>query len=317
MMHRNNFDALRLAAAAAVLCSHMFLLSGRNEPMPFAGLSLGTYGVYVFFAISGYLVTLSWLLDSNARRFFLRRMLRIAPAYIVVLMFCEVTLQALGITDFHMNPFRMVNGSLWTIPLEVACYVAFLLLALLTRHGGVALLAVALILPRTHLTTFAIYFAFGSIIAQYRLPLRPLYVACAVAVGAAVAQWVSVRIGTALALAPAVLWVGTSSWPIVRDAGAKGDISYGVYLYAAFVQQIVVMVLPDASLPVLFAATVPAVLVLAVASWLLVERPALSLKPLPAGLGRERSAGRSEVGGPLAHADRDPVRKVAVERRAE
>jgi peptidoglycan/LPS O-acetylase OafA/YrhL len=65
--------------------------------------------------------------------------------------------------------------------------------------------------------------------------------------------------------------------PIIRQAGRFGDLSYGLYLYAFPVQQLVLTFLPRSTWPVLTcaAATVP----LAFLSWHLVERPALRWKP--------------------------------------
>ncbi|WP_449425032.1 hypothetical protein [Rhodanobacter lindaniclasticus] len=53
-------------AAGMVLCSHQFALTGRAERRPFGLLTLGTLGVLVFFAVSGYLVAQSWDRDPHA-----------------------------------------------------------------------------------------------------------------------------------------------------------------------------------------------------------------------------------------------------------
>ena len=63
---RNNFDALRLVAAVSVLFSHAFLIAeGTQRHEPLIRLTgnqsiLGLCGVFVFFAISGFLVTQSF-----------------------------------------------------------------------------------------------------------------------------------------------------------------------------------------------------------------------------------------------------------------
>ena len=67
MKRQNNFDALRLVAACCVIFSHACLLSTGNEDhealMMLTGkqCNLGVAGVFVFFAISGYLVTESFV----------------------------------------------------------------------------------------------------------------------------------------------------------------------------------------------------------------------------------------------------------------
>lgn len=59
--HMDGFDPLRVLAALAVVFSHAILLStGGEEAEPFQRLTgeiLGVYGVFVFFMLSGYLVT--------------------------------------------------------------------------------------------------------------------------------------------------------------------------------------------------------------------------------------------------------------------
>src|SRR3954468_22563400 len=73
----NNFDALRLLAALSVVFSHSFLIAeGTEASEPFVWLTrnqcvLGLMGVFVFFIISGYLVTGSFGLPrrSGTERF--------------------------------------------------------------------------------------------------------------------------------------------------------------------------------------------------------------------------------------------------------
>jgi peptidoglycan/LPS O-acetylase OafA/YrhL len=61
----NNFDLLRLIAAVLVIFSHAFLLAENSQDhdplMMLTGQTvLGVVGVFVFFTISGYLVTQSF-----------------------------------------------------------------------------------------------------------------------------------------------------------------------------------------------------------------------------------------------------------------
>lgn len=77
---RNNFDALRLIGAFLVLISHQFALSGRWEPRFVGDHSFGNLGVLIFFSISGYLVTSSWLKEPNILCFAARRALRMVAS---------------------------------------------------------------------------------------------------------------------------------------------------------------------------------------------------------------------------------------------
>jgi peptidoglycan/LPS O-acetylase OafA/YrhL len=166
----NNFDALRLVAATLVIFSHAFLLSqGRQDEEPLMTVTggqvpLGVVGVFVFFVISGFLVTQSWEMTGSAWRYAAKRALRIYPALAVCILLCTfvlgplVTQRALGdylrdadTYDFLFNnlwlntdhsqlpgviftrfPFGgIVDGPLWTLPAEVAMYAMVLVLGLL------------------------------------------------------------------------------------------------------------------------------------------------------------------------------------------
>src|SRR5438309_4068954 len=94
----NNFDALRLLAALSVVFSHSFLIAeGSEANEPFVRITgnqciLGLVGVFVFFVISGYLVTESYCRHPAPGRFALRRTLRIYPGLIVNVLICALLL---------------------------------------------------------------------------------------------------------------------------------------------------------------------------------------------------------------------------------
>src|ERR1700738_3258398 len=94
----NNFDALRLIAALSVVFSHSFLIAEGSEARePFAWITgnqciLGLVGVFVFFVISGYLVTESWCRSPAPARFALRRLSRIYPGLVVSALVCAFVL---------------------------------------------------------------------------------------------------------------------------------------------------------------------------------------------------------------------------------
>lgn len=81
----NCFDLLRTAAALLVFFSHSFALSGLPEPTVARGVTMGTCAVWVFFAISGYLIAKSLVASKNWTSFALKRGLRILPALTCVL----------------------------------------------------------------------------------------------------------------------------------------------------------------------------------------------------------------------------------------
>jgi peptidoglycan/LPS O-acetylase OafA/YrhL len=163
MQHKNNFDIIRFLAASSVVLSHSFQLpTGKVEDDPLWELShqtstIGSMAVWVFFIISGYLVT------SSAERsgpfgYFMARVLRIFPALMLVSFVSSFLLGPLITNDpgywthfqtykyflgnasliqiqytlpgvFTQNAFRdIVNGALWTLKLEFYCYIIFGLL---------------------------------------------------------------------------------------------------------------------------------------------------------------------------------------------
>ncbi|HEY1798544.1 MAG TPA: acyltransferase [Stellaceae bacterium] len=165
----NNFDSLRLVAALSVMFSHSFLIAEGSEAHEwFVRLSgnqcvLGLVGVFVFFVISGYLVTASYCRHPRPGRFALHRVLRIFPGLIVNLLVCAFALGPLvtslsghdyfasgtlyrylgqsfllspnspplpGVTFVDNAVGNIVNGSLWTLRYEMMMYAMVLLLGL-------------------------------------------------------------------------------------------------------------------------------------------------------------------------------------------
>jgi len=163
---RDNFLVLRLFAALLVILGHSFLIVGgdvsANEPLH--RILPRTYshlaGVAMFFAISGFLITLSFERKPDLLRFVRARVLRLWPALVVLVAAWAFVLGPMlstlpagtyfGAGDdqgtayryfwsnislfrlwpslpgvFETNPIaRHVNGSLWTIPWEATMYIA-------------------------------------------------------------------------------------------------------------------------------------------------------------------------------------------------
>jgi peptidoglycan/LPS O-acetylase OafA/YrhL len=142
------------------------------------------------------------------------------------------------------------------------------------------------------------YFFAGAVLCVYanRIPASRSLVAISAAVLAAAALTNHVQAVGALPLAYLLIWLG-SVLPL-QAVGRRNDISYGVYIYAFPVQQLLVLtgahalgVLPFTALCVL--CTIP----LAALSWFLVEEPAMRLKRVtpPWTAMRHRLAGQGEA----------------------
>lgn len=293
MDRHNNFDGLRLIAAGMVLCSHQFALLGLHEPRAIGGHSWGSIGVLIFFSISGYLVSASWARDPDLGRFLAKRFLRIVPGLVVAVLVMYAVIAGLGLQGFEANPHHEFNGSLWTIPFEVYCYIALACLALLARDFALPFLFAVLvcylvgpaIFEIRYLSYFGLFFAMGAMLHRYPklLRLAPL----SIALGAYYCT-MDTRVGLAFIIPPLIVFMGNRSWPVLRSAGRFGDLSYGVYIYAWPVQQLGVAAFgrdqPYAAMLALSAIITAA---LAFLSWRYVEAPALKRKPasspLPGG----------------------------------
>ncbi|MDR0480088.1 MAG: acyltransferase [Burkholderiaceae bacterium] len=165
-----NFDAVRLYAASSVVFSHSFLIATgveATEPLKSTGLVTGVYGVFVFFILSGFLVTESAQRSATIGIFVRNRFLRIMPAlvsstllvgYVLCPLFAtngalafiadqKVFIRVIEIITFHSDNFYfpnlafypplnktdwlpgVANGVLWTIRWEVTGYLFIGLMA--------------------------------------------------------------------------------------------------------------------------------------------------------------------------------------------
>ena len=159
--HHNNLTALRWFAAGLVLYGHAFVFLGLPEPLFLQWVPMGPLGVYIFFAISGYLVAQSWERDPHVLRFLAKRALRIFPGLAVCTLLSVLVLGPLLTTldagtywrnehtrgyltnmvlyiTYHLPGVfannrlpHAVNGSLWSLPVEFFMYLLLALLGLL------------------------------------------------------------------------------------------------------------------------------------------------------------------------------------------
>lgn len=187
------------------------------------------------------------------------------------------------------------NGSLWTLAWEFLCYVGLLLLGLLgmTRRkwllwaalGGAVALYVASsagLLQSEALQRvgrFALFFICGSLVAQHARQIRT---SGWLALLSVVVALCSVLLPFPyLIAAPAFAFGLTSLGGVVHPkwASLPNDISYGVYIYAFPVQQTLAAT-PLVGLGVwpFSAAAGLLTIPLALASWFLVEKPAMRLR---------------------------------------
>ncbi|WFL78076.1 acyltransferase [Altererythrobacter arenosus] len=331
---KNGFDTIRLLAACAVIFSHSFPLTGRHEPlMALTGqATLGDLAVAAFFLISGLLVSASFDRGSLAR-YADRRLRRIMPGLVVsvaisAFVFGSIfsslplgeflvhpeTLRFLGNALFLPvgydlpgvfldHPMRAVNGSLWSLKYEMACYVFVPIALAAARWRKPAVIA-------AWLASFAVAWAIpdGARGAAYVLDLGAglfrfygtgmlLYLFADRVVIRRDWAWYALALMIAAAFTPLFEEVAATAGAYAmvsfaylcgkrfRKLTAKGDISYGVYVYAFPIQQMFVPLSLTFALPWLGNAllALPLAAFAGLLSWLVVERPALKYgrKPSP------------------------------------
>lgn len=300
MARGNNFDALRLLGALAVLVSHQFALMGLDQPM-LGRFDVGDVALLMFFSISGYLVTASWLSDPDPVRYLKRRALRMAPGWAVLMVLSTLTMIAMGSRFFENNPVPNFNGSLWTLEWEVLCYVVIAVAAVffpLRLATPVMLVSLLIIRPKLAVPDYAqiaAMFCAGAMLKVY--PIRKFkIIPTAIYAGVVIAllMWEWYFYAFMLVVPVASVYIGLASWPYLRRAGRFGDFSYGIYIYAFPVQQIGVLWFgkDQPYLPML-AFSIVLTGVLAVLSWHFVEAPALRMKPG----AKPQLLGKAAIGG--------------------
>ena len=165
LSYSNEFDFTRLMLAFAVVFQHCSTLLKTNDVLNFNAIP----AVPIFIFISGLFVTESFIFSSSIKKYFLKRIKRILPAYFIVvilggllvlltkislvnlnleniislvkyysfnLIFLNFIYPCLQNTDLITNATDCaVNGSLWTIKYELFFYLLLPLLIFLGRKS--------------------------------------------------------------------------------------------------------------------------------------------------------------------------------------
>lgn len=358
----NNFDLIRLFAALEVAVVHTitFLkLSGPFVGVLNSGLRLFP-GVPIFFVISGFLVSRSYERSTSLLEFYRNRCLRIYPGLWVSLLAGIVVIAVCGISSlpqvstgrwlawwlpqmtglwFDRPAFLrrigtgILNGSLWTIPIEVEFYLLLPLLYLLMRSRAdrgrrdlilPAILAISIAVhtclenPRLFpsllrynrvLDTLVPYlwmFMVGVLAQRYwpilrsafagRLPYWLFAYLCI----AAIARWVGMPGRSTdmnpllfLPLAGVVLSGAFSARELAERWLHHRDLSYGTYVYHMLVVNVAVYFGLRGS-ALSGLLVIAASLALAALSWRFIEKPFLSRKRYALRSVGESASGATE-----------------------
>lgn len=331
LIKENNLDILRLTFAMMVCIFHVAVLSGEPALQWVQKAVSGSLGVKAFFIVSGLLIFRSYEQSISLGQFWRKRWFRIYPAYFVVVLSAAICLAALsrlsagayfGSAEFWRylsanlvfgnflapdlpavfigHRITDVNGSLWTLKIEVMFYLAVPLIVWLCRRCGYmrtfAILYVASTIywmacqQLSAATGIGLYAEFGR-----QLPGQLRYF-----VAGALFYYFYGRVarknvwGFVLPALPVLLWPETWIAQIVEPIALaavvvllaveapvllrklKVDYSYGLYIVHWPVIQVLLESARFAGRPYWFlAASVGSSLLLAAVLWHLIERKSL------------------------------------------
>jgi peptidoglycan/LPS O-acetylase OafA/YrhL len=326
----NNFDLYRLIAALMVIWGHAYALmpnpQGEDLIAQLTGYTYsGSVAVKLFFFLSGLLIANSLIRGTNLTRYFIHRATRIFPGLIVSLTVVtwivgalvstigveryllssetwQIFLHNLTVGPFTLSirqflpgvfeslPYSDSQGTLWSIPIELACYV-FLALAWVTirrfRNWSFVLISATLLLgvirpdigflPSGEVGMAIWAFSFGVVASLFQDHIRvgPLIVVLLGALALVLSGSILNEVLFVLFLFALFLFLSTRS--IVTKLKLPGDYSYGVYLYGWPIQQILLVVNFSESTLMNQLVTMFAAVLVGAASWHIIEKPMISL----------------------------------------
>ncbi|MBU6460633.1 MAG: acyltransferase [Proteobacteria bacterium] len=162
----NNFDFLRLLFAGTVCLVHAYVLSGYQRLAWISEILSASAAVKGFFVISGFLIFMSYERSSSVLTYMSKRVRRVYPAYLTIVLLCALGLALVSTVNirsyfslpwvkyifsnlvflnfihpmlpglFEANKFNAVNGSLWTLKIEVMFYLMVPIFVYLFRKFG-------------------------------------------------------------------------------------------------------------------------------------------------------------------------------------
>jgi peptidoglycan/LPS O-acetylase OafA/YrhL len=327
-MDKNNFDGVRIGLALIVVFAHLTELTHVSDFKYFAFVSDSNFAVKGFFAISGFLVAKSFLSRNNIIEYLEKRLRRIYPAYFTTILLCLCiglftttlntseflkSLQTLKYTlanltflnfiqptlpgVFETNSVQAINGSLWTIKVEVMLYFCIPTLIYFFKRLGsnistfsVFFISVAWVYFFTYEYSGSkgeeiarqfpgqlSYFALGAFFAFNENINRKIGAIAVVSLFAlfTTSNPLAKIVIDPIAYSSIVIFVSTAACRSL-NLGKYGDISYGIYLYHfPIIQLLIFLGAFETNVWIGFSSTFAITLILALASWHLVEKKLL------------------------------------------
>lgn len=324
----NNLNIIRFIAALIVILEHSYPLSGALQSVdPLYRLtgqtSSGNLAVCIFFFFSGFLINRSVHRGRGSLSFFRDRCLRIIPSLAVVVILCAFVLgpciTTYSLTEYLTNAetYRYllnitvvapkyhlpgvfetnlsgssVNGSLWTLRLEVLCYIVCYVLwktglseqkrakylippFLVAYFASCYVVFVAAPAVQAALRACGMFYC-GMIYYTYRESIRidhmlALLCVAGVVISTAVHLY---DIGLLLCLPYVLVYLAFGTKLKWSSFGAKAEISYGIYLCAYPIQQTIILLFGGSMSPWLnFLITLPIAVLCGLLLNIFVETP--------------------------------------------
>jgi peptidoglycan/LPS O-acetylase OafA/YrhL len=329
--NENNLDIVRYYLSFAVLFAHFAELTGTVNYFPTSSYT----AVGGFFMLSGFLVFFSYLRSKSLLQYFKRRAQRIMPPYVAIVLLCAVCgvlLTNMPASEYFTSPqfwqylganltfanflqpslpgvfegqvYESVNGSLWTMKVEILLYISIPLAAwLMMRCSRVWALVLIYVLSYIYKVWMGhMYIESGEIIYRimqrqvggqllffysgvailmyfdyFQRHIRWLF-PLALAVGIA-SKWID-WFDAIEPLCIAVVIIGFAYncrwfvWMRKYD-----NIAYDIYLFHyPIIQLVVYWGLPERNIYLALAVVVAMTISLSLLSWYFIERPVMRRK---------------------------------------
>ncbi|MCF6776121.1 acyltransferase [Thiotrichales bacterium 19X7-9] len=343
--HRdNNFDFLRFIAALLVIITHAVVLTGTGiHPLKIFSndqIRVGDLAVDVFFTMSGFLITASFLRSQSTIKYLYARVLRIMPALFFMLIIAAFIIGPI-ITTLSYKDYMTSAGtytfigsvflytlqyqlpgvifsniasdysthvcvSLWTLPYEFTFYLLipifnkfkllrkevilflFILMVLCYtfEHTVMPEARSVLLLPWVNLSSLfrvSSMFLSGMLFYYYKdvIIYRIEYFLISILLLIISCYWgIGLRLLLPICGAYCIFYIAYSpKLKFLNHFGKYGDFSYGIYIYGAFIQQVVIWLFGGNMNYILnIIISMPLAILCGILSWHLVEKKFLALK---------------------------------------
>jgi peptidoglycan/LPS O-acetylase OafA/YrhL len=214
-----------------------------------------------------------------------------------IFLYARFSLPGVFTDNFYPN---VVNGSLWSLTIEFIMYLLLLVLAIYSKNTKYLFILITLVFCIIRVTIIdkidrnivvygadirqificGVYFMVGICFERYRIDKYfNIYSFCIIFI-----VWYSLSnfqnlffIASFFCLPFLCLAFGASNW-LLLSIFSKNDYSYGIYIYAFPIQQLVSYYFDGISFISYLLLTICIIIIFAVLSWHLVEKPFLLLK---------------------------------------